>query len=182
MATRRIKMFTNNHYVQPLKICFKHKMLITLGACYNNIVTNLKHKACQDSDFKVNAWMRFNTDTFDGSFQVQAFLSKNNLIKSIGSCTFSIYEINPSNLWQETLKTTIAGTPLVNGSFSGIVPESVLLPTIADGEMTYKLQVDITRQDKTFTDVYYFNHLGIYDSVVRLRKKVNFLALTKLDE
>lgn len=182
MAARRIKMLTNNHYVQPLKVCFKNKLVLTPGASYNSIVTNVKHKACQDSDFSVKAWMRFNTDAFDGSFQVYSALIKNSQIKSTSSCTFRVYEINPSDLWQETLKATIIGTPMTNGAFNGIVLESSILPTIADGEFTFKLEIEMVRQNKKFIDIYYFNHLGVYDSIVRLRKQVNFLALTKLDE
>jgi hypothetical protein len=89
MAARRIKMLTNNHYVQPLKVEFKNKMVLTPSASYNSVLVNLKHRASQDTEFSVKAWLRFNSNTFDG-VQMIGSLVKGKNTKSIASCAFKI--------------------------------------------------------------------------------------------
>lgn len=181
MASRRVKMTLNNKYVQPLKLCFKNRHVLSPSSNYNSLLTKVSHKACIDSDYKIKAWMRFNANTFDG-VQMIAGLQKGKRLKSIGSCTFKIYAFSVDDLWTETLLVTSIGTPLPDGRFTANAVESSLAPIGLDGEITFKLEVDIERSGKTYTDVYYFNHLGIYDSFIKLKQEVEFLDITKLDE
>jgi hypothetical protein len=102
--------------------------------------------------------------------------------KTIASCTFRIYSVDVDNTWAETLLVTTTGSNVGDNKFSASTPESSLAPTALTGELTYKMEVELTRLGKTYTDVFYFNHIGIYDTTVRLRKRIDFLAITKLDE
>ena len=181
MAARRIKMLTNNHYVQPLKVGFKNKMVLTPNASYNSIVVNLKHRASQESAFSVKAWLRFNSNTFDG-VQMVGSLVRGRDAKTIATCTFKIYSVDVTDTWAETLLLTASGTAVNQTKFTASAPESALNPTTLTGELTYKMEVEITRLGKVYSDVFYFNHIGIYDTTVRLRKRIDFLAITKLDE
>jgi len=181
MASRRVMMLTNNQYVQPLKLSFNNKKVITPNAAYNSIVTKVSFEKPTDKDFKVKAWMRFNSDTFDG-VQMIGSLFRGKSAKTIASCTFRIYSVNVDNTWAETLLVTVAGSNVGGNKFSASTPESSLAPTALTGELTYKMEVELTRLGKTYTDAFYFNHIGIYDSFIRLKNDVEFLDITKLDE
>ena len=181
MASRRVMMLTNNQYVQPLKVSFNNKKVITPNAAYNSIVTKSSFEKLSNKDFKIKAWMRFNSDTFDG-VQMVGSLFRGKNAKTSASCTFRIYSVDVDNTWAETLLVTATGSDVGGNKFSASTPESSLAPTALTGELTYKMEVEITRLGKTYTDAFYFNHIGIYDTTVRLRKRIDFLAITKLDE
>lgn len=179
MASRRIKMLTNNNYTQPLKICFKRKMVICPNSAYNSILVKYNHKPCTD-DLKIQSWAKFDAENFDG-IQVFAGLFKNKGFKSAASCTFSIYSISVDDNWTETLLSTQSGTALGDGRFRGIFNEASLNPAEQTGEITFKLEVELTRLGKTYSETYFFNHLGIYGSFIRLSQEVDFLSITKKD-
>lgn len=179
MASRRIKMLTNNNYTQPLKICFKRKMVVCPNSAYNSILVKYNHKPCTD-DFKIQSWAKFDAENFDG-IQVFAGLFKNKGFKSAASCTFSIYSISVDDNWVETLLSTQSGTALGDGRFRGIFNEASLNPAEQTGEITFKLEVELTRLGKTYSETYFFNHLGIYGSFIRLSQEVDFLSITKKD-
>lgn len=180
MATRRIKMFTNNNYTQPLKICFKNKMVVTPGANYNSIVTKLSHRACDSDSYKIKTWAKFDAENFDG-IQVVGGLIKNKTYTSIASITFKIYSISVDDNWTEALLATLPGTALGDGRFKAMFSEVNLAPSEQTGEVSFKLEVEITRLNKTYSETYFFNHLGIYGSFIRLSQEVDFLSITKKD-
>lgn len=173
-------MLTNNHYVQPLKLSFNNRTVITPNAAYNSIVTKVSYEKPEKRDYKVKAWLRFNSDTFDG-VQLVGSLVRGKDTKTIAGCTFKVYSIDLTNNWVETLRTTVSGTAISGNRFSASVLESALAPADLTGEITYKIEVSITRLAKTYSDVFYFNHLGIYDSFIRLKNDVEFLSITKKD-
>lgn len=179
MASRRIKMLTNNNYTQPLKICFKRKMVVCPNSAYNTILVKYNHKPCTD-DLKIQSWAKFDAENFDG-IQVFAGLFKNKGFKSAASCVFSIYSISVDDNWTEALLSTQSGTALGDGRFRGIFNESSLNPAEQTGEITFKLEVELTRLGKTYSETYFFNHLGIYGSFIKLSQEVDFLSITKKD-
>jgi hypothetical protein len=174
-------MLTNNHYVQPLKLAFFNRKVIAPGAAYNSLITKPTYERPQFRDYKIKAWMRFNSNTFDGA-QLIASLVLDNKFKSIGSCTFKLYSIDPSSNWTETLRATLPGTALSPSRFAVDVSEALVLPADFTGELTYRLEVELTRYAKVYRDTFYFNHVGIYGSLISLKNKVEFLDITKLDE
>lgn len=181
MAARRSKMFTCNKYTQPLKLGFKRPLLTNLNCEYFSIVTKVAHRAVQDSDYTIKSWLRFNSNAFEG-VQVIGGLMRSGRFKSIGSCIFKIYAVSILDTWAETLLATASGAALADGRFSAVLDQATLDPAQLDGEITLKLEVEITRQSKVYTEVYFFNHVGIYDSFIRLKQEVEFLDITKLDE
>jgi hypothetical protein len=180
MATRRIKMLTNNNYTQPLKVCFKNKMVITPNAAYNSIVTNVKHRACSATNLKLQSWAKFDAENFDG-IQVVAGLLKNKSIRSAASCTFKVYSISVDDNWTETLLSTQSGIAMGDGRFKAMFSEVNLAPSEQTGEVSFKLEVEMNRLGQTYNETYFFNHLGIYGSFIRLSQEVDFLSITKKD-
>lgn len=174
-------MLINNSYIQPLKLSFKNKKVITLVANYNCIIPKVSHKAPTTNDYKVKSWMKFNTNSFDG-VQLVAGLFKGKAIKTIGTCNFKIYAISTNDNWTETLIATVSGTALTDGRFKAVLTDLDLAPIELEGEISFKLEVDILRSGKTFNDIFFFNHIGIYGSFIKLKQDVEFLHITKLDE
>jgi hypothetical protein len=180
MASRRVAMLTNSQYIQPLKLSFNNKKVITPNAAYNSIVTKVSFEKPQNRDFKVKAWLRFNSNTFDG-VQLVGSLVRGKDTKTIANCTFKVYSIDLTDSWVETLRTTVSGTAISGNRFSASVLEAALAPADLTGEITYKIEVTVTRFGKAYSDVFYFNHLGIYDSFIRLKNDLEFLDITKKD-
>ena len=103
-------------------------------------------------------------------------------VDALATCTFRLYIVGRPG-WVEVLSQTVAGT-LQSGNhyFFAEVLLSALTPTELDGNPTIMVEAFATRQTRTFRDRVYVNHLGSYDSIVRLRNRVDFLEITKLDE
>lgn len=102
-------------------------------------------------------------------------------VDSAGSCDFKFYKITNPN-WSETLIYSTPGTMLSNSHFYVNVPLN-LLPTVDfEGGDVFMVEATIIRLGKTYRDRVYVNHLGVYDSIIRLRNEVEFLDVTKLDE
>lgn len=124
---------------------------------------------------------RINTDTF-GNIQVTGYLydAKNASISNAAACSFRIFKVSAPD-WTDVLVTTLAGTQLSNNYYY-INPTIASLGIDFEGGDTIMVEATITRLSETYRDRVYINHLGIYDSVVRLRQDVEWLDISKLDE
>lgn len=125
---------------------------------------------------------RFDDDTFT-KLKLISYLydSRDTAIVNAANCTFKIFKVNLPD-WTETLITTISGFQLANNYFYTNPNTSTLTPLDFFGGDTMMVEATITRLGVTYRDRIYVNHLGIYDNVDRLRKEVEFLDITKLDE
>lgn len=97
------------------------------------------------------------------------------------TCVFAVYLVTSPG-WYETLITSFSGSVQSNGYFYATQTVNSLTPASLDGETTLMIEADITRLAQTYKERVYVNHLGVYESVIRLRKDVQFLQLTKQDE
>jgi len=98
-----------------------------------------------------------------------------------GTVTFNVYIVGQPS-WTETLVATFAGAEQFNSYFLADILASSLSPANLDGDTTLMIEAVITRNSDTYRDRVYLNHLGVYDSIIRLRNKVNYLDIVKLDE
>jgi hypothetical protein len=178
MATRRIKTTINNSYVQPLKLRTGRNLVVTLNVDYNSVLFTKARKAPVKRDYTLLLAAKFDTIDFDGIHLV-AELSRGPQALQIGSGTFDIYSISLDGTWSETFLSTVSGS-VVDSRITAVVPQSAL-PEL-DGEVTLCIKCSINRQSDTYTKKIYVNHLGTYDSIVRLRQDVEFLDITKVDE
>lgn len=124
---------------------------------------------------------KFNEDTFN-NIQMIAYLydSKNMSVASSADCVFKIYKISAPD-WTESLVDSINGNLLPNNYFYAN-PMLSVLPTINfTGGESIMIEVSVLRLGTVYRDRAYFNHLGIYDNVTRLRQDVEFLDITKKD-
>lgn len=124
---------------------------------------------------------RLNDQTFN-NIQVTAYLydQKTGSISNAASCVFNIYKVTVPT-WNDTFITTINGVQQPNQYF-------YVNPTIASlgidliGGDTLMIEGVIVRLGVTYRDRIYVNHLGIYNSVIKLKQDVEWLDITKLDE
>jgi hypothetical protein len=182
MATRRIKSTINNKYVQPLKLGTGRKLVLTPCVDYNSVLFTYKHRASHPRDYVLNVWAKFAQIDFDG-IHIRAYVEKENDILQSANYSFSVYTVATDSNWQETFVVSKVGLPLADGSFKCHVLSSQFPSTVdLDGELTLAIMVTCNRQNKKYRKKIYVNHLGVYDSIVRLRNDVEFLDLTKLDE
>jgi len=105
-------------------------------------------------------------------------------IDNSASCTFRIYKVaNPgSPPWDDQLLHTVAGTQIPNSYYYVSIDLSSLASASLDGDTTLMIEGTIVRMGRTYRDRIYVNHLGVYDSVTRLRNDVQWLNLSKKDE
>jgi len=181
MATRRVKSTVNNQYTQPLKLGLRRKLVIAPGCDYISVLLSQKYRSSSPFDIKANVWAKFNTQTFDG-IQLVAWLSDQEFNdKSSASCTFNIYYISADNNWDATIIATVSGT--ANGQkWTATCDQSTLGPANElSGERTLLVESVLNRLSKTYKNRSYVNHLGIYDSLIRLKNDLEFVKVTKMD-
>jgi hypothetical protein len=182
MATRRIKSTVNNKYVQPLKLKTGRKLVITPNSDYNSIVFTTKHRATTPRDYILNLWAKFAQVDFDG-IHIKSYLDKDSDIMQAANYTFSVYLISTTDNWAETFVITKPGSSIGDGSVKCHVTAADFPSTVdLDGELTLAIVANCTRQGRKYRKKIYVNHLGVYDSIVRLRNDVEYLDITKLDE
>lgn len=125
---------------------------------------------------------QFDTETLE-KIRLVAYLynTTHGSIDNAATITFNIYKVedltNPK--WNDTLLLTIPGIQQSNSYFFN---EANLSGIDLDGEITLMVEAIALRLGVTYRDRLYVNHLGIYDSILKLRSDVQFLDLTKLDE
>lgn len=134
------------------------------------------------SDLEIKIAVQFNTQSFDG-IKVIAYLyeSKTGNIASLGTCTFSVYKVISPN-WEDQLINSFSGTLLPNSYMYKEITEADLLGLSLDGETTLMIEATGIRLGSVFRNRIYINHLGIYDSFLRLKQDVEWLDISKLDE
>lgn len=105
-------------------------------------------------------------------------------IDSAASVQFKVYKVADVTTpkWDESLLTTINGVLQSNNYYFTDIAISTLTGTNLDGDTTLMIETVATRLGITYRDRIYVNHLGVYDSVVRLKQDIDFLSLTKVDE
>jgi hypothetical protein len=123
---------------------------------------------------------KFNDDTFS-NIQITSYLydQKNASIANAASCSIKVYKVTTPD-WTEQLVTTLATSTLPNTYFYAN-PTITSLGIDFQGGDTILIESTIVRLGVIYRDRIYFNHIGIYDNVTRLRRDVEFLEVTKKD-
>lgn len=126
----------------------------------------------------ITAWAKFDEINFDG---ISILLSLNDDLnnKTIGSCSVTVYSIAQGNSWNETV---IGTKGLLANSDKAVIDFSASELPELEGDITLKIKVSATRQNKTYYFMGYFNHLGSIEFMNRNKRKITFLEVTKADE
>ncbi len=124
----------------------------------------------------------FDKDDFNSiRFAAYLYHPASGTVSSAGTCSFRVFKVTVPT-WTEELVTTFSGMVTYNSYFFADVPATSMSTVDFFGGDTIMVEATVTRLGETYRDRIYVNHLGIYDNVDRLRKEVEFLDITKLDE
>lgn len=140
----------------------------------NSLLSNSSQVVKMSAEFDSNSFnnIRFAAYLYD---------PKTGAIANAATCKFYVYKVGTPN-WTETLVDSFFGTLGTNSYFLSSRTLSSLPSIDFSGGDTIMIEAEIIRLGITYRDRIYINHLGIYDSVIRLKHDVEFLDLTKLDE
>lgn len=131
-------------------------------------------------DFKLNIHAKFNSNLMDG-IQFCAELLNHGVRTSSVITEFKLYSVNTSS-WVETFIANVSATQTSNGFFTGYIDQATLGSNELSGMETYKVSCVANRIRYSTSSFVYFNHLGCYDSIIRLRREVEKLESLKVDE
>lgn len=171
------RMIVEEAYSLELKREFLNK---TALVSFNNQLT-LK-KASFPIEREAFTHMMFDeSGTVEGARIAFGLIKNQTALDSADSCSFKIFRVsNDATPWVDTL--------VKQGTLS--IGSDKLFKTTLDvseagtdilGDVTFKVQARILRGSELFFVQEYFNHLGLTDKVERLRKRVQFLSITKKD-
>ena len=127
-----------------------------------------------------------NTGQFDTtdleSVKLAAYLynASNGTIAAGATCTFNVYRVSVSG-WTETLLGSFNGVVQTNNYFYVDIPVVSLSPAELDGDNTIMIECVFTRLSDTYRDRVYLNHIGSYGTIVKMKKQIDFLDITKQD-
>lgn len=131
-------------------------------------------------EFKLNIHAKFNANLMNG-IQFCAELLNHGRRTSSVITEFKLYSVNTSS-WAETFITNVSATQESNGFFTGYISQATLGANELSGMETYKVTCVANRVRNSFSNFVYFNHLGCFDSITRLRHEAEYAETMKLDE
>ena len=172
---KRIRHLEQCSYIIP--IGQKINQVLTLSNVFNCYLQRPWDKSLTDYEVQLHA--KFNSDIIDG-FKIRASLLKNGESVSCLISSFNIYITN-----NDTYVTTFIGSvpAVTNGlGFEANVDQTFLGSNETTGAETYFIECEVLRKRTKYKKSIYFNHIGVFDSIFRLRNQVQFLDLTKVDE
>lgn len=174
--TRKHNLQTNEY-----TICLGNRpnQVMTCSSSYSSLLKKTFHLG-EKSHMELKLHAYFDDINFDG-FKLSAWLDNNGKNRSFFIANFSIYSVDTSN-WNETFILNKPAVISSDNSFKAHVTQSDLGSYETTGSEVYLIKVSGSRlRDKVGAKAY-FNHLGIYDSLFRLKQDVDFLDITKKDE
>ena len=174
---KRIRHLSNVNYV--VKIGQKIRQVLTLCDQGNIVLERTWHKQSRPQ-FEVNAHAKFNTDEMEG-VQIVARLEDRGDVRSSANVVFNLYRVAEGS-WSETFIDDFAATESPHGVWSVELDQSDLGANELSGREVYAVEVSMTRKRRTYKKKFWFNHLGVFDSVWRLKREAERLEILKLDE
>lgn len=168
MATRRVRSVTNNEDVQTLKEGASEEYLINRGSEDWQMLWNLSRKPPY---YRV-LLDGLHEQTTD-SLSLIAYLMKNdrNQVRS-DECEFKVYLVDEDD-WSETLIDTLSGVSTDDGKTFQLDILYTDLPVELDGEPLFLVKASLEHYGKKLYTRKYIHNIGIFDTVERLRRRIN---------
>lgn len=144
-----------------------------------NLLVERTFQGRMDRAFKPILHAKFNSGAMEG-VEVSLTLDLNG--KSVLSHVESakIYRVSDSN-WTPTLIGNILFSETSTGVHTAYLSQSFFALNELSGAETYLIETSIRRLRDVYGTKIYFNHLGCFDSINRLRQASEMLSLTKAD-
>jgi len=179
MSARRIKSTIQTSYIIPLKMRLGN-VVSSLCANYNSILLTKKYRSKNLNQNFVRVSARFNSLNFDGIYLLANLLRSGREL-SFGSVLFNLNLVEDDGNWTEVFLTSVSG--IIDGKKGhAFIPQVDLDPNYLDGSLTFSVEAIVTRQGRNYKNKVFVNHLGVYESIFRLKQELEFLDITKEDE
>lgn len=180
MPITRILVAQNQEENQILKVDYANRFINNHSKEWQFLFNPNSFLTSASRVLKIAA--EFDTSDFT-SIRMAAYLynTVSGAVDSATSCTFNVYKVETPS-WSDTLLYSQSASEIYNGYWYLDVQNSLITPSNLDGDTTLMIEAFITRNTEMFRDRIYVNHLGVYDSIFRLRNDVDFLDIIKQDE
>lgn len=134
------------------------------------------------SVLKITIAAQFNTENFNGiKLIAYLFEDQTGSVSALGSLIFSVYKV-VSPEWQDQLIGNFSGTELSNSYIYRELSLTDLGGIELSGETTLMVEAAGLRLGQIYRGRIYINHLGVSDSILRLRQNFEYLNILKKDE
>lgn len=178
--TRKLLAQTDNEENQWLKVDSNKRYIVNDTEDWQFLFG--PNSAFTASSVAIKIAAEFNKVDFNTiRFAAYLYNATSGTVANAATVTFNVYLITTPS-WTEQYVTSFSGTQAYNNYFFSDVPLSSLSPIDFFGGDTIMIEAVATRLTETYRDRVYINHLGIYDNVDRIRKDVEFLDISKVDE
>lgn len=179
-VTRKLVAATEGDDNQYIKVDYSNRYIYNHSPEWQPLFG--PNSALTNSAQVVRLGIEFNKEDLD-SIYCTAYLYNQTTgnVDNAASCQFRIYSVSNPN-WTDTLIHTVSGSILPNQHFYSEIPLSSIPTANLEGGDTLMIEAVIVRSGVTYRDRRYVNHLGSWDSILRLRGDIEFLDVTKLDE
>lgn len=130
----------------------------------------------------VNMHAKYSSASMDG-MDISIGVESKNVSLSCILDKVNIYRIADSGLGRSIIGEFSSYFTLSQfNTWQANIPRVLFSTNEMSGAETYYLEAKILRARKKYFVSKYFNHLGVFDSVNRLRQHQEFLAVTKMEE
>jgi hypothetical protein len=166
--------------VQALRVNSSSRYIYVIDSAWQPLFAYDATLAPPVRTFKLAA--ELDTTTFQ-KLRVIAYIynETTNSVDSASSVSFSLYSVNQPG-WIDTFESTLTGVEQSNAYFFVEINISDFISGLYNGDTTLMVEATATRLSSTYRNRIYINHLGIYSSFTKLKKFVDYLDITKLDE
>ena len=173
---RKIRHLSNCEFVIPVNRASPG--LVALSNQFNCYLERPWHQGA-DRPICTELHARFNSSTMNG-IEILARLHKNDKTVSSMISSAKLYVLSDSGF----VKTFVSNVTLTasGNNFYGTVSQATLALNELSGRETYQIEVQFSRVRKKYKASKYFNHLGCFDSLNRLRQATELLQIVKVDE
>jgi hypothetical protein len=171
------KLFAQSSYNSCVKLRGFSSRSLLIGSHEYNSPLRLSSKNVRNQNVLTAKFNELNFDAINCLYYLQSATTGNKL--SVLTPIFRCYFINQD--YSEVFIGSETGT-LTQAGWQCSFLLSILAPNFIEGQAAIKVTVETKRLDENIKATAYLNHLGVYDSIIRLRNDVDYLDITKLDE
>lgn len=166
-----------NHCDYVIRLKTKKSQVVVLSNC-NMILERTWHKLADDFELRLHA--KFNTLSMNG-IQISGELLNHGKAVSSLITGFNVYAVSETD-WSETFIGTALAILTGGNFYSAYMSQSTLGSNELSGREVYRIECTAYRLRKSFKKYVYFNHLGCFDSINRLRQYADQINILKVDE
>lgn len=175
---RRIRHLDQCDYIVP--IGQKTSQLLTLSNRSNVLLERTWSQDLKPPLYLIQAHAKFDSAQMQG-MQILVNLTRNGIVCSSAIDSVKLFLVDPSS-FADTLLGTLILTQSSPGYWEVDLSQAQLNPVELSAAEVFSLEVTLKRKRQKYFKKFWFNHLGCFDQILRLRQAMEYQDLVKLDE